>query len=62
MNLDSTDNVLGKVLQTTKKTDLTKIGRIKFWNKYGTVVQKKLNDIKAARTRSIKDEVRRGMF
>jgi hypothetical protein len=62
MNLDSTDNVLGKVLQTTKKTNLTKIGRIKFWNKYGTVVQKELNDIKAARTRSIKDEVRRGMF
>jgi hypothetical protein len=55
-------SVIGKLLHRTRQRDLNLVQRIHFWKKYSGMVQKKLNDIKTTRTKSIKDEILKGTY
>ena len=55
-------SVIGKLLHRTRQHDLNLVQRIRFWKKYSGIVQRKLNDIKTTRTKSIKDEILKGTY
>ena len=55
-------SILNILLKFTRKTNLNVLNRLKFWKKYGWVVQKELNKMKTICTQLTKDEIMRGML
>ena len=57
-NRSNSKSVLNILLKYTRKNDtLNNMDRLKFWKKYGPVVQLEVNVLKTITTRAIKDEI-----
>ena len=61
-NRSNPKSVLNILLKYTRKQNLGNLGRLKFWKKYGGVVQLEVNVQKTVTSRAIKDELMIGKF
>ena len=61
-NRTNPKSILNILLHFTQKDNLNNIDRLKFWKKYGPVVQLEVNVLKTICTRAIKDEMMIGKF
>ena len=61
-NRTNTRSVLNILLKHTRKEALDDIKRLRFWKRYGPMVQTEINVMKTICTRSIKDEIMIGTY
>ena len=61
-NKTNPKSVLNILLRFTRKDSLNNLNRLKFWKRYGPMVQHEINTLKTICSRAIKDEIMIGEF